>query len=325
MIAPAVGELVRDTFRQAHASRVSGLMLGVSGLCIVLCLSVRIDGARPLRPPGEIELFGADDQPLTEGNQRPGRLSLGFGGIRLGLFRDAADEVHFLQVLLAKWIAGAAGTLLALVWTAGLLPEFLQPAAAAVLMAKPVPRWVLLLGKYLGVLLFVAAQAGVFVVGTWLALGLRTGVWAPGYLLCLPLLVLHFAIVYAASTLLAVCTRNTVACAFGSIVFWVVCYAMNSGRHAAVALAHRSTAGAADASGFRWAREVAYWVLPKPADLLVLLDRTLHSEVHFRAPPEFDVVQRIGAFHPMLSVVTSALFAVVLLAIAVREFALTDY
>src|SRR5262249_23044651 len=141
----------------------------------------------------------------------------------------------FLQLLLAGGVADAAGLLLALVWTAGFLPTFLEPASASVLLAKPVPRWSLLAGKYLGVLAFVAFQATVFVGGTWLALAARTGIWDATYLLCIPVLLLHFAIFYSVSALIAVCTRSTVACVLGSVLFWFVCWGMNYGRHAALA------------------------------------------------------------------------------------------
>jgi ABC-type transport system involved in multi-copper enzyme maturation permease subunit len=323
MIGPAILRLVRDTFRQAGASRVSWLMLGVSALGIAFCLSVRVDGGRSLRPPGTIELYGADHRPLSGVDTREGHLNLAFGGIRLGLFRDAAAQVHFLQAFMARWMAGAAGTLLALVLTAGLLPEFLQPGASAVLLTKPIPRWALLLGRYLGVVAFVGAQASVFVLGTCLALGIRTGIWAPGYLACLPLFVFHFAVFYAASVLLAVTARSTAACAFGSVAFWTLCFTMNQGRHAAVV--HRLTGPDVQSTGFRWAREAAYWILPKPADLTMLLDRALRSGEHFGGLPEFEAVQRVGAFHPVLSATTTALFALALLMVAAREFALKDY
>ena len=100
--------------------------------------------------------------------------------------------------------------------------------------------------------------------GTYLALGISTGVWDVVYLLCVPMLLLHFAIFYSFSTLLAVCTRSTVACVFGSILFWFLCWGMNFGRHAMVAVA-------ADApgvsTGMHASVEVGYWVLPKPADM----------------------------------------------------------
>ena len=105
------------------------------------------------------------------------------------------------------------------------------------LLAKPVPRWGLLAGKYIGVLAFVLAQAVYFVGGTWLALALRTGVWDAAYLLSIPLLLLQFAVFFGFSLLLAVCFRSTVVCVFGSIAFWGICWAINFGRHAVMAAA----------------------------------------------------------------------------------------
>src|SRR5437764_1178461 len=82
--------------------------------------------------------------------------------------------------------------------------------AVSVLLAKPTPRWMLLAGKYVGVLAFVLVHAMLFVGGTWLAIGVRTQVWDASYLYAIPLLLLHFAVFFSVSLLLAVCTRSTV-------------------------------------------------------------------------------------------------------------------
>lgn len=306
--------LVKDTFRQAWASRVSHLIFALTGACMLLCLSIRIDSAPPMRPPGAFELAGADGEPLTDPGQRSGRFGLGFGGLSVGMFRDVDDQVHFVQAILAKWVAGASGTLLAVIWAAGFLPEFLQARTIAVMLVKPVPRWVLLIGKYLGTLVFVSAHVGLFVVGTWLALWLSTGNASPGYLLCLPLLVLHFAVIHAASTLIAVCTRSATATAFGTIIFWCLCFAMNRGRH----LGFASTEQHAPHS-FRWAVEAGYWFLPKPADFAILLDRVMRIDLHFRTLPEAELLW------PVASVLASVAFAVCLLIVASKEFDAIEY
>src|SRR5262249_27381781 len=148
-------------------------------------------GGAPLHRPGEqAEFLPAGDNDATPeklANQGvdviSGDLTLAFGAIRLQLGRDREDAVRFLQLLLAGAVAATAGILLILAWAAGFFPTFLDPSAAAVLLAKPVPRWSLLVGKYLGVLAFVGFQAAVFVTGTWLALGVKTGVWDAAYLL----------------------------------------------------------------------------------------------------------------------------------------------
>ena len=309
--------LARDTFRQSLASRTFWLILGLSALVILLCLSVRLEGYTAYTPKGEIELFGPDRQPYTGLNKEAGTFSVAFGAIRLRQFRDGQAEVVFLQTVLAKWGAGAVGLLLVLLWTSGFLPEFLDPRAATVLLAKPVPRWSLLAGKYLGVLAFVAFQASVFVGGTWLALGLATDVWHPAYLLTVPLLVLEFAVLYSVSVLLAVWTRNTVICVFGTLLFWALCSSIDVSRHAAVA------AGRVPETRAQAAVQAAYWVLPKPADVVLLLDGVLHSDRHFQGPPRQQALEK--AVGPELSLLTSLLFTGAVLGLAGRRFVTREY
>src|SRR5437764_3407911 len=97
--------LVWDTFRQSLAARTFWLLLALSCVCIVFCLGVGIRGKGVVRPAGEVELFGGDDQPFTGLNPGSGQLTLGFGLLRVGLFRDAHSAAHFLQALLGRWVA----------------------------------------------------------------------------------------------------------------------------------------------------------------------------------------------------------------------------
>ena len=48
-----VSLLVRDTFRQSFASGISWVLLGLSTVCILVCLSVSVSGPVSLGPPGE--------------------------------------------------------------------------------------------------------------------------------------------------------------------------------------------------------------------------------------------------------------------------------
>jgi len=81
----------------------------------------------------------------------------------------------------------------------------------------------------------------------WVALGIATGVFDARYLFAVPVLLLHFAVFYSFSAMLAVWTRSTVVCVFGTLLFWVLCWGMNFGRHAVVA--HDPAAEGADQSG----------------------------------------------------------------------------
>jgi len=325
--------LTRDTFRQSLESRVFWMMLGLSSLAILLCLSIRVEGGAALHRPDERPDFlprtvrGKDrEYAPRDGVEIPnGTLSVAFGAFRVPLDRDALDAVRFIQLVLAAGAADTAGLLLALVWTAGFLPAFLAPGAVTVLLAKPVPRPLLFFGKCVGVLTFVAFQALVFFVGTWAALGARTGVWDSAYLWGVPLLVLQFAVFFSVSALIAADRRRTVACLFGSLLFWLLCWGMNYGRHAVVAMPELNRDLPRPSPWLRGAVEAGYWILPKPADLSLILSRSIDSRRVFATADEFEVVQRLGQFHPALSVATSLLAACLLLGIAAHHFKRADY
>ena len=236
----AVRWMVRDTFRQSLATKLFWVMLAVTGVCTLVCLSIDVRG--DVAPVGgadlplvmtedEADRIGRDNLKADGVRVISGEVTFGFGAVSAELARNREDAVRNVQILLAGGVGDTAGVLLALLWTAGFLPTFLEPQSATVLLAKPTPRWAILLGKYLGVVLFVGLQATVFIALTWLALGLKTNVWTGAYWLAIPLVVLNFGVFYAVSAFLAVWTRSTVASAFGVLVFWLACWLMNFTHH----------------------------------------------------------------------------------------------
>lgn len=355
--------LIRDTFRQAFASGVFWLMLAVTVMCTVVCLSVSITGDVPLGVQGEagIEALPRADRKKAQelvaslvgtcaGRFQgipnvphllvspqykavtiavrdgipfdDGAISFGFGALPpIEIERGREAAVRTLQFQLAGWVADTFGLLLALVWTAGFLPTFLEPSAVTVLLAKPTPRWALLVGKFLGVLAFVAFQVALFIGLTWLALGLRTGVWNARYWLCLPLLLLNFAVFYSFSAMLAVATRSTVACVFGSVFFWLVCWLMNFGRHSIYLVSDLANLGGVT----RGIVETAYWLLPKPLDFHFLLMRAIGADTDFVDVLDLGKLEAAGAWLPGLAVLASAVAGVLLLVGAAYEFVTKDY
>jgi ABC-type transport system involved in multi-copper enzyme maturation permease subunit len=316
--------LARDTFRQARASSLFWLMLGASAVFIAACLSVGVQGPRSLRHAGDLPEFlprNAGVKPEEAARSGvdvlSGEVSLGFGLFRIELGRDTEDAVRFLQLLLAGGVADTAGVLLALLWTAGFVPTFLEPSSASVLLAKPAPRGLLLAGKFAGVLAFVAFQATVFIGGTWAALGLRTGVWHPLYLVCIPVLLLHFAVFFSFSAVLGVLTRSTLLSMLGSLLFWFACWGVNFSHLAALAQP-------ADAGAWRHVVTAVYWVLPKPADLNYLLQELVQSASYFARVPVLAAL-RPESISPAATLATSVVFIIAALAFAGRRLRVADY
>jgi ABC-type transport system involved in multi-copper enzyme maturation permease subunit len=317
--------MVRDTFRQSLASKLFWVMLGITAVCTVFCLGISVD------TPGERETH-KDELPFrTPKGENPaaekegirvsgGTMTLGFGLFRLDVPKFKTDAVRFFQLWLAGVLADTAGVLLALLWTAGFLPTFLEPHAVTVLLAKPAPRWSLLVGKYLGVVLFVALHATLFVAGTWLGIGFATGVWRLEYWLAIPLLVVNFAVFYAFSSFLAVCTRSTVVAVFGTLLFWLLCWAVNMTHHHINAV---EVKGLTPVSAFLI--DAGYWGLPKPLDMSGLFFDAMKAGDYSTPIPELAAVKAKGQFHPELSVITSLLFAAGILGLAVYEFRTMDY
>jgi len=319
----ATGWLIRLTIRQSFASKLFWAMLTLSLVCIFFCLGVRVkDGERLPAADGETKQGLPANDPLVKqlgpdavkaaGLDVTGgdELSLGFGAFSLTTTRGKEDSVRFLQVWLAGLVAG----------TAGFLPSFLDPTQATVLIAKPVPRWSLLLGQVIGVMAFVGIQTTFFVVGTWMALGIATGVWDMRYLLAIPILLMHFGVFYSFSAMLAVWTRSTVVCVFGTLLFWVLCWGMNFGRHAVVANEPKGMS-----PGTQAVLEIGYWVLPKPGDLNMVLDGALDSRAFSGGVPEFDVARRKDRVHLPLSVLACLLAAAWMYGVAAWEFRQAEY
>lgn len=120
---------------------------------------------------------------------------------------------------------GSIGMVLMIVATASVFPSLMASGTIDSLLSKPIGRPRLFLYKYLATMTFVLLQATIFVGVTFLVMGLRWGVWRPGYLLSVPLVVLLFSYVYCVSVLVAVKTRSTVAAILVSLGAWV-CFAL---------------------------------------------------------------------------------------------------
>jgi ABC-type transport system involved in multi-copper enzyme maturation permease subunit len=323
--------LIRDTFRQSLANGVFWILLAVSLMTTAVCLSIRVEVDSPaVHGENAGALTGSDRVGRSTAPTREpglqvetGHLTMAFGAIRIPLGRDGRSTVKFLELILAGGVADTLGVLLTLIWTAGFLPGFLDRRGISVLLAKPAPRWMLLAGKYVGVLAFVLFHAILFVGGTWLAIGWRTGIWDAAYLYAIPLLLLHFSVFFSVSLLLAVLTRSTVVCVFGTIVFWLIAWGMNYGRHA-LALQAQAAPNGRFSPAMNCLVDVGYWVMPKPADFGMILYDALDAKNFFGST--FDMSSLAGhGFSLWLSVLTSLAFTAYILFASARRFATLDY
>lgn len=130
----------------------------------------------------------------------------------------------FQALGLGIWL-GWASTILAIVSTASLLPDFVSSGSIEGMLSKPISRVRLFLTKYVAGLLFVFLQATYFCLGTFLIVGVRSGVWLWPVFAAIPLVVLFFSYLYSVSALVGVWTRSTLAALIAALALWGACFA----------------------------------------------------------------------------------------------------
>ncbi len=239
--------------------------------------------------------------------------------------------VYWIEDRLINRYGAWIGILAGVVITAFFIPNMLRKGTIDLLLAKPVRRWSLLLYKYVGGLSFVFLNATFVIVGLWLVLGLRSGIWAPGFLIAIPAITFFFAILYAVSTFFAVLTRSPIVSILMTFVVWAfltsvgMIYQFIDGRKHSE---NSFEATAMSPIGDTWwakAIDAAHFVLPRTHDLDVLT-------THFIANSLLsDSERKANGINPGISLswgeslTVSAVFMTVLLSLSCWRFSVKDY
>ena len=152
-----------------------------------------------------------------------------FFSVDLPLTTTLRGGVYRLEKTLVNDIGSIATLLVAVIITAGFIPNLLRKGSVDLYISKPIGRIELLIYKYFGGLLFVLILMTVMVGSVWVTLGLRTGLWSPSFLLLIPVITFYFAILYAVSTLAAVLTRSTLVAILASFLAYAIFFGIGFG------------------------------------------------------------------------------------------------
>jgi ABC-type transport system involved in multi-copper enzyme maturation permease subunit len=159
----------------------------------------------------------------------PHEITYGYGAYTSHGDTQIGPLLFGIEDSLIGGVGAAIAMLLSTIVTAFFIPNMLRKGTVDLLLSKPIHRATLLAYKYIGGLTFMFLTTSVTVVGVWLVLGIRSGLWAPNFLLSIFILTFEFAIFYAVSTLLAVLTRSPIVCILVSCFTWLVLWAVGTG------------------------------------------------------------------------------------------------
>jgi hypothetical protein len=143
------------------------------------------------------------------------------------------SEELFYKLQFTSWGAGFwlswVTTILALVSTAGIIPDLISGGTIEPVLSKPIGRVRLFLTKYLTGLLFVALQILVFSLGCFIVLGIRGGAWEFGLFMALPIVLAFFSFLFSFCALVGLVTRSTIASLLLTMLFWSMIFVVNLG------------------------------------------------------------------------------------------------
>ena len=135
-------------------------------------------------------------------------------------------KFSFAYVGVPIWLTWIA-TILALISTASIIPDFIAGGAVELTLSKPIGRVRLLLTKYFTGLLFAALQVLAFSAACLLVIGIRGGSWEWRVLLAVPIVIVFFSYLFCVATFFGLITRSTIASLLLTLLAWVGFFAFN--------------------------------------------------------------------------------------------------
>lgn len=190
--------IFKDAYRELNARKMFWVSLGIAGLVVSV-----------------FAIFGMNERGI-----QILWFTLDTDVLNTKVFpKETIYKVLFAIIGVNLWL-GWLSTILALVSTASVIPDFVASGAIENMLARPIGRVRLFLTKYAASLLFVVLQALVFTLLAVLIIGVRSGEWLWSLLYAVPMVTVFFSYLYSVSALVGVWTRSTIASLVAALVLW---------------------------------------------------------------------------------------------------------
>ncbi len=260
--------LIRDTFQEARARWLFWGLFGLSTLLILLFLFIlKIDLVQ-----GAVSFMG------IESTSR-----------RIDIHHFVIASYSWVSVFLYVW-----GTFLAIFASSGLIPSVLEAGRISLLLSKPVTRPMLLLGRYAGNLLVVAANHVYLIGSIWLVIGLKTEIWEKRFLLAIPWSLFIFAVLLCVVVLIGVISESAALSVMVSVALMLISTILAQHQFVVKVLSSE------------WSRQLwmaLYWIVPKVYDLanamkqIIVFDREADWLTPLWTSAVFGIVVLSGAVY----------------------------
>jgi ABC-type transport system involved in multi-copper enzyme maturation permease subunit len=206
MILTQTWTLLVDAYRELNTKKLFWITMGLSGLVVVA-----------------FALIGNNAEGLTIAGYT---IEIPFLSTAV-IPTETLYKLTFTNLGISIWLSWIA-TVLALVSTSSMFPDFIAGGSIETTLSKPISRGRLFLTKYFTGLLFVGLQVAVFTGASFLVIGIRGGAWEPSLFLAIPVVLAFFSYLFGVCVLLGVVTRSTIASLLLTLLFWFFLFCLNT-------------------------------------------------------------------------------------------------
>lgn len=209
--------LFKDAYRELNAKKLFWIVLALSGIVVAAF------GAVGLTPTGMKVLWWDFESFFNSSVIAPATFY----------------KLMFVNLGIAIWLAWVA-TILALVSTAGIIPDFVSSGSIELVLSRPIGRLRLFLTKYLTGLLFVTLQVTIFTAAAFLVIGIRGKAWELGLFWAVPLTVCFFSYLFSICVVIGMWSRSTIAALLLTVLCWFLIFGLHATESTFLMVSERS-------------------------------------------------------------------------------------
>lgn len=270
-----VFEITKQTIREAFARKIFIMFAGISSLILILF-------AVAFASIGLEDLSGSIQ---VETGQNRGVLEEVVGGIKLFIVVPLFGGGLFLSIFSAS----------------SFIPNMLEKGSIDVLLSKPISRAQIIHGKFLGGTFVVFTNIAYLVLGIWLLIGLKFGVWDPSFLITIFTITFAFAVLYGLIILIGILSQSSIlAMMLTYLIFFILSPILNM-REQILLLS--------DNKVLEIILDILYYIVPKTSEL-----GSITSDLAVG-----------GSLYDYQPIFTSAIFLILTLALSIIIFSKKDY
>jgi ABC-2 type transport system permease protein len=189
--------IIQLTFLESFAKKTFIAFLGISTfICLLMIFALNLDIVNGLQT--SITIFGLQSNQLI----------------------DLKKIIVGIETVVAAGLF-TGGLFMSLFATSNLIPSMLEEGNIDLLISKPVSRFKILMGRFLGSVAIVGYNIFYLVIFTWLIMSIKTGIWHVGFLLSGIMILLTFAILYSIMTFLGIVIRSS---AFSLMITYLILF-----------------------------------------------------------------------------------------------------